>query len=324
MMTMMKNLPTTMPKVPLHKGTLRKVPFAFFGTAPLATEILDVLERTGYVPSLVIAGPDTIEPRKKTIQFPPEKIWAIAHDVEVVQPKRIDTGFVESLQTKKWDVFVVASYGKILPKALLEIPAHGVLNMHPSLLPRLRGPSPMRSAILNNEKEIGVSVMLLDNQMDHGPIIAQKKVTIDDRPPHGAALDALLAHEGAELLAEYLPRWIAGEVEPHEQNHDLATYCEIFTKEDGLLDLHGDAYKNFLKIRAFEGWPGTYALFTKDAPSTGSTSSPKSGSGQAREIRVKIIDAVFENGALKITRVIPEGKREMSYEDFLRSGATPR
>lgn len=295
--------------------TMTKVHIAFFGTAPLAIQVLDALEHAGYMPSLIVAGPDTIEPRKKMIQFPPEKIWGIAHDIEVVQPKKIDTGFVGSLKTKEWDVFIVASYGKILPKALLEIPSHGVLNVHPSLLPRLRGPSPMRSAILNDEKEIGVSIILLDDEMDHGPIIAQKKVAISDWPPHGAELDARLAHEGAELLAVYLPKWLAGEIDAHEQNHDLATYCEMFRKEDGLIDLGGDARKNLLKIRAFEGWPGTYSFFEKDGTS--------SASGQAKKIRIKILDAHLEGGALKIDRVVPEGKREMSYEEFLRSGAKP-
>jgi methionyl-tRNA formyltransferase len=281
--------------------------FAFFGTAPLAIEVLDALERTGFLPSLIVAAPDTNEPRKKTIQFPPEKIWGAAHGVEVVQPKKIDIGFVVGMKTKEWEVFIVASYGKILPKALLEIPSRGVLNVHPSLLPRLRGPSPMRSAILNNEKETGVSVMLLDDQMDHGPIIAQKKIAIPDWPPHGSELDALLAREGGSLLAEFLPKWIAREIEPHEQNHDLATYCEMFTKEDGLVDLHDDARKNLLKIRAYEGWPGTFSFFEKGG----------------EKIRVKIIDAHIENDMLKVDRVTPEGKREMDYEEFLRSGAQP-
>jgi methionyl-tRNA formyltransferase len=287
---------------------MHKISFAFFGTAPLALGVLDALEAAGYLPALVVAGPDTIEPRKKTIIFPPEKSWAIARGIEAAQPAKIDADFIARLKAKKWDVFIVASYGKILPRALLEIPAHGVLNMHPSLLPRLRGPSPIRSAILNDERETGVSVILLDEKMDHGPIIAQKKIIIPDWPPSGAALDSLLAREGGTLLAAYLPKWIAGEIEAHEQNHDLATFCKMFAKEDGLIGLHDGAYQNLLKIRAYEGWPGTHAFFEN---------------GGRQKIRVKILDAHLENGALKIDRVIPEGKREMRYEEFLRSGAKP-
>ncbi len=303
--------------VGLRKSRMRdlrsptSIRFVFFGTAPLAIGVLDALEIAGFLPSLVVAGPDTVDSRKKTIVFPPEKIWALAHNIEVVQPQKLDPEFLDFLKTRTYNlepsVFIVASYGKILPKALLDIPAHGTLNMHPSLLPRLRGPSPIRSAILNDEREIGVSIILLDDKMDHGPIIAQKKVVVPEYPPHGADLDILLALEGGAMLAEYLPRWVAGEIEPHPQNHDLATTCRMFKKEDGLIDLHADAYQNLLKIRAFEGWPGTYTFFSKGD----------------QKIRTKILDAHIDEDMLRIDRVIPEGKHEMSYVEFLRSGAKP-
>jgi methionyl-tRNA formyltransferase len=202
-------------------------------------------------------------------------------------------------------VFVVASFGSILPKTLLDIPKHGTVNVHPSLLPRLRGPSPMRSAILRDEKETGVSIMLLDEQMDHGPLLAQKKVFVDPWPSRGRVLDDLLAREGGALLAKTLPLWVAGEIEPQEQNHDLATYTEKFTKEDGLLDLKDNPYRNLLKVRAFEGWPGTYALFER----------------AGKRIRVQILDAHLDGSRFVIDIVKPEGKKEMPYEDFLRSGA---
>ncbi|HVM73960.1 MAG TPA: methionyl-tRNA formyltransferase [Candidatus Paceibacterota bacterium] len=286
---------------------MNDIRFVFFGTAPLAIDILDALEHAGYIPSLIVAGPDSLEPRKKTVVLPPEKVWALERSIEVMQPKKIDTAFIASLKKSPWDIFVVASYGKILPKSLLDIPKHGVLNVHPSLLPRLRGPSPIRSAILNDDRNIGVSIIVLDEQMDHGPIIAQKTVSFEDWPPCGRDLDALLAQEGGRLLAEYMPKWVRGEISAHEQNHDLATYCYMIKKEDGLIDLNADAYQNLLKIRAYDGWPGTYALFEKDD----------------REMRVKILDALIVCDALEILRVIPEGKKEMSYKEFLRSGAKP-
>jgi len=284
---------------------MSNIRFAFFGTSPLSGPVLDTLLEAGHVPSLVVAGLDTIDSRTKETVFPPEKVWALAHGVEVVQPEKIDAAFVATLQTSAWDVFIVASYGKILRSEILNIPKHGVLNVHPSLLPRLRGPSPVRSAILNDEKEVGVSIMLLDEEMDHGPIIAQKKVALDEWPPRGIELDAILAEEGGKMLTSILPLWCAGEVEAHPQNHDLATYCHFLKKEDGLLNLADDAYQNLLKIRAYEGWPGTYTFFVRDD----------------KKIRVKILDAEIINGALQLIRVIPEGKREMSYEEFVHSGA---
>ncbi len=279
--------------------------FAFFGTFPLAEAVLDALESAGFLPALIVAGSDARDTRTKETIFPPEKKWALDRNIPVIQPEKIDADLIAMLEKESWDVFIVASYGKILPKKLLDIPRRGTINMHPSLLPRLRGPSPIRSAILNDEKNTGASIMLLDEKMDHGPLIAQKKVSVDPWPPHGYDLDMLLAKEGGSLLAQILQEWVDGEIDAREQNHDVATYCKIFTKEDGMLDLRDDPYKNFLKIRAFEGWPGTYAFFERDG----------------KKIRAKILDAHITNGKLVIDRVIPEGKREMSHEDFLRSGA---
>lgn len=251
--------------------------FLFFGTYPLADAVLAELATANLVPERVYAS----------AELTPE--------------------FIAELQSEAWDVFVVASFGKILPKAFLEIPRRGVVNMHPSLLPRLRGPSPIRSAILNNERETGVSIMLLNEKMDQGPLIAQKKITIDEWPPYGKALDDRLAHEGGKLLAEMLPLWVREEIEPQEQNHDLATYCQVFIKEDGLIDLSDDPYANLLKIRAYDGWPGTYTFFER----------------AGKRIRVQILDAEIINGKLQIMRVKPEGKKDMAYEEFLRSGAKP-
>jgi methionyl-tRNA formyltransferase len=121
----------------------------------------------------------------------------------------------------------------------------------------------------------------------------------------GRALDALLANEGGKLLATTLPLWVAGEIEAREQNHDLATYCTVFTKEDGLLDFSADAQQNLRKIRAFEGWPGTYAFFER----------------AGKRLRVQILDAEIKSGKLLPVLVKPEGKGEMTYEEFLRSGA---
>jgi methionyl-tRNA formyltransferase len=131
----------------------------------------------------------------------------------------------------------------------------------------------------------------------------------------GRALDTLLACEGGKLLAEILPLWAHGELEAHEQNHDVATFSQMFSKEDGLLNLvSGDPYQNLLKIRAFEGWPGTHAFFER----------PSTGSGQAgKRIRVQILDAHLDGNRLIIDRVKPEGKSEMSFDELTRSGAKP-
>ena len=192
-----------------------------------------------------------------------------------------------------------------MPKALLDIPKHGVLNVHPSLLPRLRGASPVRSAILEDERATGVSIMLMDEKMDHGPIVAQATIELEpsEWPPKARIFEELMAREGGKLLAEVMPEWIAGNITPEPQDDSKATFCKKITKEDGLIDLSGDPYKNFLKIRGYDGWPGAYFFAERSN----------------KKIRVKINDAEFSNGRLTLKRVTPEGKKEMGYEAFLRS-----
>lgn len=281
-------------------------PFIFFGTGPIAVAALSQMSELGCIPSAIVTAPDKPAGRGQTLSPSPVAEWAMGHDIETSKPEKIDELFLAELfdmkDAQSAKVFLVIDYGKILPKQLLDMPERGVMNMHPSLLPRLRGPSPIRSAILHDEKNTGVSVMLLDEEMDHGPILAQKKVTVPDWPPRGRELDVLLAQEGGKLAAEILPLWIRGEIEPQEQNHDVATYTSRFEKADGLLDLSDDPYKNLLKIRAFDGWPGTYTFMEKNG----------------KQMRVQIIDAHIENNRLVIDRIKPEGKKEMSFADFNR------
>lgn len=296
----------------MTKTPRSETPFIFFGTGDIAVGVLDELEKADKLPALIVTAPDKPAGRGKTMTPPPAKHWALTHDIETLQPEKLDADFIASLQSKTAAldvrVFAVVDYGAFLPKKLLNIPARGVLNMHPSLLPRLRGPSPIRSALLEDARETGVTVMLVDEKMDHGPVVAQRKVTVPNWPPRGRELDALLSREGGKLLAEILPLWVRDDIESHEQNHDVATYSTLFKKEDGALDLvNGDPYKNLLKIRAFDGWPGTYSFFEKNG----------------ERIRVQILDAHIENGKLVPDTVKPEGKKEMPYRDFAHSGARP-
>lgn len=278
--------------------------FVFFGTSRIAVGILDELERAGFVPELVVAAPDA--PRGRGLQMtpPPAKVWAEARNIPILQPEKLDSEFIRQLPAGSWQLFVVIDYGKILPRTVLDMPEHGALNVHFSLLPRYRGASPIRSAILADDRIIGTSIILLTEKLDEGPIVAQKPIHPPSWPMRADALEKLFVRESGRLLVRILPEWVAGNIEARPQNHDIATYCKRFKKEDGLLDLRADPYKNLLKVRAFEGWPGTYAFFERNG----------------KKIRVQILDAEIQNGALAPTTVKPEGKREMSYEEFSRSG----
>jgi methionyl-tRNA formyltransferase len=144
--------------------------------------------------------------------------------------------------------------------------------------------------------------MLLDEEMDHGPIIAQKEYKNDDWPPKASELEAALAHFGGQMLAETLPKYVAREIIPVSQNHSQATYTKKIKKEDGLLDLGGDAEENFRKIQAFNVWPRAY-FFHKP---------------NGKKMRVIVTDAALENGELIIKKVLPEGQDEINCEEFLK------
>ncbi len=284
--------------------------FAFFGAPRFATVVLDSLLRHGYLPALIVSGVDKPQGRGLALSPTPAKEWAIQHGVDVETPPSLEnSSFLLELANTPWDVFVVAAYGSRIPESFLILPKRGVLNIHPSLLPKLRGPSPVRSAILQDESTTGVSIMLIDNRIDHGPIVAQGRVELDEKdwPPQGSVLEDLLATEGGNLLSEILVPWVEGKITPEPQDDNNATHCKKFTDEDALISLSGDARRQFLKIRAFDRNPRAH--FFARFPS-------------GKVLRVLITDATLSNNVLQILKVIPEGKREMSYEIFLRSGAT--
>lgn len=286
------------------------IKFVFFGTPALSAEILDFLKSRGLIPAIIVTNPDRPQGRKMHLTPPPVKLWALANSVPVLQPENFkDPEVFGQLSKVNCQLFIVVAYGKIIPKQVLAIPKKGTLNIHYSLLPKYRGASPIESAILNDDRETGVSIMLMDEKMDHGPVVAERgihdsrfKIQEKEWPIGAKELRERCNKIGAELLAETIPLWVAGKIKAREQDHSQATYTKKFIKEDGLIDFSEDPYKNFLKIRAFESSIGTYFFAT----------------AASRKIRVKITDAKFENGQLRITRVIPEGKKEMAYDEFLR------
>ncbi len=273
---------------------------AFFGTPELAVWVLEELERAGIRPALVVTAPDRRAGRGLTLSPPPTKVWADAHDVAVLQTASLkDRAAVPELANTEWDLFIVAAYNIILPEWVLALPQRGVLNVHPSLLPKLRGPSPVRSAILRDERDaVGVTVIALDKEVDHGPIVAQATVDLPEWPVRGRLLDEILFREGGRLLAEVVPLWQKGEIPPEEQDHSLATHTTRFKKEDGELDLFGDPYHTYLQYCAMDGWPGTF-FFVDD---------------QGKRVRIKVGEASFKDGVFSIETVIPEGKKETPWE----------
>ena len=277
------------------------IKFAFWGTSEFSVYILDSLKSKGFLPSLIISTSDKPQGRKLEIKPTLTKIWAQENNIPILQPARLDDEFFYQLKTNDYQLFIVASYGKIIPDKFLNIPKYKTLNVHPSLLPKLRGPSPIETAILEDMKRTGVSIMRLDKEMDHGPIIAQVEYNVPEWPKK-EELEKTLGDIGGELLSNILPKWVSGEIKEIEQDHSKATFCKKIEKQDAELDLAGNPYLNFRKVKAYSGWPNAFFFLENDG----------------KKIRVIVKDAKYENGDFIITRVIPEGKKEMSRDDFMR------
>ncbi len=275
-------------------------PFVFFGTSRISVILLEELKSNfGIIPSLIITAPSRPAGRKQEMTPPPAKIWADQNDIPALQPEKLNE---ESLikVLKDYKLFIVASYGKIIPQIILDIPEYGTLNVHPSLLPKYRGPAPIQGQILNNEKEVGATIMLMDALMDHGPILAQKKIDFGETqfPAPYDDVEETLAMESAALLAETLPRWLKKKIVPQEQDHDLATYTKMLEKSDGEISLADDGRKNYLKYLAYQHWPKVFFFFKK---------------GDQR-FRAIVTKARYADGKFVVERVIPEGKKETDYE----------
>jgi len=284
----------------------------YFGSSPFSILILEELKTAGILPQLIVTTPPRPQGRKLIVTSTPVKEWADKNGIPALEPEKIRTPLFESeLRSRApeggWDVFVVASYGKIIPENILYLPNHKTLNVHPSMLPLLRGPAPIETSILLDMKDTGVSIMLLDKEMDHGPLLAQEKIIPSAWPLDRIVFEEELGRFGGKLLARVLPLWIRGEVKEVEQDHSKATFTKKVSKDDALLDLKASARVNLLKIKAYTGWPKAY-FFDEHLDKA----------GVMKKIRVVVTDATINSsGELEFLSVIPEGKREMKWSEYL-------
>lgn len=226
------------------------------GSPDFATPSLQRLIDGRYTIAGVYTQPDRGAGRGRRLEAPPVKQIALEAGLPVFQPATLRTPeTVAQLAALRPDVIVVVAFGQILRPAVLALPPHGVLNVHASLLPRYRGASPVASALLDGAAQTGVSIMLLDEGMDTGPILAQRSEPVLPQDTAGS-LGVRLARRGADLLIETLPRWLAGELAPRPQDPSQATVTRRLEKEDGRLDWRLPARDLWARVRAFTPWPG--------------------------------------------------------------------
>lgn len=275
--------------------------FAFFGSDIFSVRILNALQEGGFTPSLVITTPDTQSGRGQKYTPSAVKVWAQEKKIPFLTPQSLkEEGILETLEKEAFTFFIVASYGKIIPKDMVELPPKGAINVHPSLLPKLRGASPIESSILT-ENKTGVSIMLMDEMMDHGPLLAKKTLDIPGFPLPASDLEMLLAEKGGELLLEALPAWLGGMITPRAQTHQHATFTKKLQKSDARIDMKEAPETNYRKILAYECYkPYFFVTIGK------------------KEMRIIIKKAHLENGALHLDRVLPEGRKEISYPELMR------
>ncbi len=301
----------------------RKLRIVFMGTPAFAVPSLDALLVRGHDVVGVFTQPDRRAGRGRRLRPSPVKQFAEQHGLPIFQPAslRNDTEACATIADMKPDAIVVAAYGLFLSKAVLETPGYGCLNIHPSLLPRYRGPSPVISAILAGEETSGVTIMLLDEGMDTGPILAQRKVAIESGETSDE-LTARLFELGADLLVRTLDAWTSGEITPSTQNDAEATITRLLKREDGLLDWSESASAIERRIRAFKPWPGTFTswdgLSVKVLTGRALPDDYPAAPGTVCAGEEDRVIVATGSGALELLEVQLEGRARAKASDFAR------
>ncbi len=288
----------------------------YFGTSDIGLPILLKLHKEHTIVGVVTA-PDKPVGRKQILTASPIAELAQQLHLPVLKPEKVKTNteLLSQLRELHADIFIVVSYGKILPVDLLTIPPLKTINVHFSLLPKYRGAAPVQFALLNGETTTGTTIFILDEALDHGPILAQKSLAIDPDDTN-ISLQMKLAGLSSDLLATCLRNYEAGAITPKEQNHSEATATRIITKEDGMIDWHKSSQHIYNQFRAYQPWPGIYTTY-KDKKLKIISCRPGSQSNLLPGHVSTTMIGCGNNTSLEIISVQPEGKSVMSIKDFL-------
>jgi len=293
----------------------------FLGTSEFAVPFLQVLVGRGFKPVLVVTQPDEPSGRSQKLQSPPVKIQADILKLKVAQPRNSEE-LKKVFNNNPADICVLVAYGRIIPAEILNKIKLGFINVHPSLLPKYRGSSPVQSAIFNGDKETGITIMLLDPKTDHGPILAEQKVAILPND-NNQTLHQRLADNGTDFLIQTLQKYLSGEITTRPQDHSRAIYTKIIKRADGRLDWSRSADDLERQFRAFYPWPGVFTYW---------------GNKRLKIGKMKVLDGVLSQslvpgqvflvnntlaikcgqGAIIFDTIQLEGKNEMTASEFLR------
>ncbi len=301
-----------------------KTKLLFWGTGAIAVPTLERLLTMEDIQVVgVVTQADAPSGRHQEMTAPPIKTIAVQHCIPVFQPNTLkDDVLFAALTAHAPDIAIVFAYGKIIPQRFLDIAKNGTLNVHPSLLPRHRGPTPVHAAILHGDAETGVTLIKLDAEMDHGPIVAQTALSLSGDETT-ETLSTTLAASGATFVEEILPKYLTGAITPKEQNHDVATYCKILDRDSGRVDWSLPAETILRMARAYTPWPGIWTTWTDGTqtlrvklflPTITTETLP---SGTLKQQNEKLLIGTGSS-ALAVTEIHVEGKKRLPVSDILR------
>lgn len=294
----------------------------YMGTPEFAVTPLERLIQSGNAPVLVVSQPDAKRDRGEKVKPTPVKEMAVSHGIPVAQPERIrgNVDFINKLSNLKPDLIVVAAYGKILPREILEIPPKGCINIHGSLLPKYRGAAPVQWAILEGETETGITLMQMAEGMDTGDMLAKASTSTDGKTTE--MLLAELSGLGADLLVKMLPEIEKGSLESIPQDEEKATYAPMIRKSDGLVEFNKSAAEIERQIRAMTPWPGAFTNYQgqqmKLWKATVLNETFHITPGTILSVSPRGIQVVTSDGILNIEELQMPGKKKMAVEDYIR------
>ncbi|MDD5464722.1 MAG: methionyl-tRNA formyltransferase [Candidatus Moranbacteria bacterium] len=301
-------------------ATKENLRIVFMGTPKISAEILQALLQDKYNIIGVYTQPDKKVGRKQILEKSPVKILAEENGIPVFDPRRLDDEAIAKLREQNPDLIVLIAYGKILPQAVLDLPRLGAVNIHPSLLPKFRGPSPIQSALLAGEKITGTTIMLMDAGIDTGGILQQEQIDITDTETY-FELEKKLTDLSIRNLLKVLPKWIGGEIQPQKQVDSKASYCKMIRKEEGQINWNAPAEIIFNKYRAFRSWPGIFATWNDKRLKLNAIEIV------AENFTAHKIGEIFQNensvfvqtgsGAIELKEVQLEGKSAAKISDFV-------
>lgn len=295
----------------------------YMGTPDFAVEPLEAIIKAGYEVAAVVTQPDKQKGRGKEVKMTPVKECALRHGIPVFQPVKIkEPEAVAELEKYQADLFVVAAFGQLLSEEILNMPEYGCINIHASLLPAYRGAAPIQWAVLNGEKESGVTIMQMDKGLDTGDMLLKRSVELSPKET-GDSLHDKLMHLGAELIVEALPKLEKGELVPEKQKDELSSYAKKLTKAMGQIDWSKDAVSLERWIRGLNSWPSAYTFFGGktlkiwEAQVTEENGAQKAEPGQVVSVSREGFTVACGQGELQILSLQLEGKKRVSTREFL-------